>query len=168
MRLFASALILHLLSLLTVSASAAASWMTSEKLQQIIDSQDLQKLVDSSESAAEGETAAADWSSIDPGLEFTRVQTDPKYTPAFDSAVARFAEQTNDAQTNTSTVNSLSCAASPYEEYEEYQLAWRYLGFAIDCTYMGQYNSHQRGRKMKSDDATGTACPRVLLYAVVR
>jgi hypothetical protein len=141
--------------------------MTSEKLQQIIDSQDLQKLVDSSESSsAEGETAAADWSSIDPGLEFTRVQTDPKYTPAFDSAVARFAEQTYDTQTNTST--PLSCAASPYEEYGEYQIAWRYLGFAIDCTYMGQYNSHQRGRKMKSNDATGTACSRVLLYAVVR
>jgi hypothetical protein len=167
MRLFASALILHLLSLLTVSASAAARWMTSEKLQQIIDAQDLQKLVDSSESAAEGETAV-DWSSMDPGLEFTRVQTDPKYTPAFDSAVARFAEQTYDTQTNTSTVHSLSCAASPYEEYGEYQIAWRYLGFAIDCTYMGQYNSHQRGRKMKSNDATGTACSRVLLYAVVR
>jgi len=158
-------------------AAGDASSTRAQKLQDIIDSQDLQKLVSSSSSSQIGdmeetEVEDTEWSSIAQGLEFTRVNIHEKYTPAFHTAVSRFAQQAAESSssydtllTNTSTVNSLNCAASAYQEYQEYQLAWRYLGFAIDCTYYGQYNSHHR--HMKSDDATGTACSRVLLYAVV-
>ena len=58
-----------------------------------------------------------------------------------------------------------------YDEYDEYQQAWRMLGFIIDCheqnlrSYDDDNNSHDNGDE---DEGTGQGCYRYVMWAAVR
>lgn len=60
---------------------------------------------------------------------------------------------------------------SPYEngmlstgtEWNSYQLAWRLLGYYVDCNQ----NGNKKNRNLKDDGGGGDACTRYVMYAVV-
>ena len=84
--------------------------------------------------------------------------------------------------TSTTTTTSASSSAyklSPFVEgesdYDEYQQAWRLLGFMIDCddqvtNWMTDdwYQQNGQNREGSGDQGTGDMCTRYVLWAAVR
>jgi hypothetical protein len=63
---------------------------------------------------------------------------------------------------------------SPYENgmqnsgtyWSSYQLAWRLLGYYVDCSQKG--NQDKKNRHLKKEDEGNGGCTRYVMYAVVR
>jgi hypothetical protein len=109
------------------------------------------------------------WASVTEEYQFVRASTDPKFDGATDEAVTRFLEDAAEGQSSSSNHYSqyLKTTGTGFEysanaEYEQYQLAWRFLGLSIDCSITSSQNdSHD------DEDGDDESCARVLLYAVV-
>jgi hypothetical protein len=67
-----------------------------------------------------------------------------------------------------------SFGVSPYENgmqnsgiyWSSYQLAWRLLGYYVDCNQKG--NQDKKNRDLKKEDEGNGGCTRYVMYAVVR
>lgn len=52
-------------------------------------------------------------------------------------------------------------------DYDEYQQAWRLLGFMIDCNSVPADYDNQSGSQSQDEDATDQGCARYILWAAV-
>jgi hypothetical protein len=52
-------------------------------------------------------------------------------------------------------------------EYDEYQQAWRFLGYMIDCQQQGDDDDYRRNLSGSYDGGTGKGCKRYVLWAGV-
>ena len=59
--------------------------------------------------------------------------------------------------------------AEGISEYDEYQQAWRFLGYMVDCNARNSDddNNHDGGGSNSFDGGTGEGCKRYLLWAAV-
>ena len=53
------------------------------------------------------------------------------------------------------------------DEYDEYQQAWRHMGFIVDCYPMVDDDYYQNGGSGSGDQGTEDACARYVLWAAV-
>jgi hypothetical protein len=114
------------------------------------------------------------WQSLNPEVEFIPAEgVDPRL-------VRRFLEQGNDeyaAQEEEEEEHVVNSAwASIYktetfaygnEEYDEYQQAWRLLGFIIDCNPMVDDDYYANEGGGSGDQGTEDGCARYVLWAAV-
>lgn len=114
------------------------------------------------------------WMSISPNIKFKATKGNDDYNNIIKSstneAIDRFLSSSidgsdyDDSNTNvyTSGLESLD------EYYDSYQLAWRLLGFFVDCTYGD--NEDNRRRKKRSlnnnEDESEKVCKRMVMYGV--
>jgi hypothetical protein len=79
-----------------------------------------------------------------------------------------------DHATNEAVRRLLDNGVSPYENgmqnsgtyWSSYQLAWRLLGYYVDCNQKG--NQDKKSRDLKKEDEGNGGCTRYVMYAVVR
>ena len=110
------------------------------------------------------------WQSLNPDVEFIPADgIDPRL-------VRRFLEDEGSSSEQTSVPASMSKSwASIYdvepfatgeEEYDEYQQAWRLLGFIVDCNPMVDDDYYDNGHGSQ-DHGTSDGCARYVLWAAV-
>jgi hypothetical protein len=109
------------------------------------------------------------WQSLNPDVEFIPAEgIDPKLWQRFlDQAEEEgSAAATNaGASSKVSSIYSVESFAHGGEEYDEYQQAWRLLGFIIDCNPMVDDDYYAGG---SGDEGTQDGCARYILWAAVR
>ena len=78
------------------------------------------------------------------------------------------AEEEVDLTNNDDDVYSIQPFENGISEYDEYQQAWRFLGYMIDC-HAGSDDDDWNGRRDlgSGDDVTGEGCARYVLWAAV-
>ena len=71
-------------------------------------------------------------------------------------------QDSSDMNVYTSGLESLD------EYYDSYQLAWRLLGFYVDCNYGDNNDNRRKKRKLDNkDDENAGICKRMVMYGVV-
>lgn len=114
------------------------------------------------------------WQSLNPDVDFIPAEgVDPKL-------LQRFLEQegggeADESETSTATnaamnsklanIYKVESFAYGADEYDEYQQAWRLLGFIIDCNPMVDDDYYAGG---SGDEGTEDGCARYVLWAAVR
>jgi len=80
----------------------------------------------------------------------------------------------DDSTTNQNRQNNPQYRVQPFVEgvsdYDEYQQAWRLLGFMIDCDDMSSYgnnNNNNGGGGSHDENDTGLGCSRYVIWAAV-
>jgi hypothetical protein len=107
------------------------------------------------------------WQSLNPEVEFIPSDgIDPRI-------VRRFLEQ-NDASSSRVTgsenldyVYNVEPFAYGVDNYDEYQQAWRLLGFIVDCNPLVDDDYYGGGGSGSGDQSTEDACARYVLWAAV-
>lgn len=95
------------------------------------------------------------WVSLDEQTEFLQVLDGELGRKLADSAAASSSNNINPYATQAFVDGE--------DEYDEYQQAWRYLGFMIDCD-----SSNDDDGSGSYDGGTGEGCNRYVVWAAVR
>jgi hypothetical protein len=98
-------------------------------------------------------------------------QPDTSFLPT-DEALQRYLDETTSGTAQWDGYNPYS--VQPFVEgmgdYDEYQQAWRMLGFMIDCnqvSYASYGNNNNQNHHSGSGDTTSDGCARYILWAAV-
>jgi hypothetical protein len=86
-----------------------------------------------------------------------------------DDTLQRYLEDTSSGSAQWDGYNPYS--VQPFVEgmgeYDEYQQAWRMLGFMIDCNQVSYANYGNNNNNHRSGDSTSDGCARYILWAAV-
>lgn len=114
------------------------------------------------------DNAGEKWQSLNEGVEFIPSDgVDPQL-------VRRFLEQGNYAEEEDSNrmsgmedIYDVEPFAYGVDEYDEYQQAWRLMGFIVDCNPMVDDDYYGNGGSGSGDQGTEDGCARYVLWAAV-
>jgi hypothetical protein len=118
------------------------------------------------------------WQSLNPDVDFIPAEgVDPKLLQRFleqEGGEANYYDMEDESETTATNAAMNSKLANIYkvesfaygaDEYDEYQQAWRLLGFIIDCNPMVDDDYYAGG---SGDEGTEDGCARYVLWAAVR
>jgi hypothetical protein len=103
------------------------------------------------------EDTSNNWISLDQETEFLQV---------LDGKAARRLDSTSSEGSSTVNPYATQAFVDGEHEYDEYQQAWRYLGFIIDCD--SSNDDDDRSGSGSYDGGTGEGCNRYVVWAAVR
>ena len=110
---------------------------------------------------------ADNWVSMSDGVEFLPVLKSEKNDGDADrqNAAARLLEQTTGSY-NVNDPYSIQPFVEGMSEYDEFQTAWRLIGFMIDCSAPFQDDDgHQSSHHSRDEEVTESGCARYVLWA---
>jgi len=87
-----------------------------------------------------------------------------------DDTLKRYLEETGSGTWETYNPYSVQPFVEGMGNYDEYQQAWRMLGFMIDCnqvSYAKYGNNNNNNRKHSNDGSSSTGCARYIIWAAV-
>jgi hypothetical protein len=112
------------------------------------------------------------WQSLNPDVEFIPAEgIDPQLWQRFlDQAEGEESESATNAgmSSKMTSIYNVESFAHGGVEYDEYQQAWRLLGFIIDCNPMVDDDYYAGGGSGSGDKGTQDGCARYVLWAAVR
>jgi len=107
----------------------------------------------------------------DAGEKWQSLNQDVEFIPADGidrRLVQRFLEQEESdysGMTGMESIYDVEPFAYGVDEYDEYQQAWRLMGFIVDCNPMVDDDYYQNGGSGSGDSGTEDACARYVLWA---
>ena len=120
------------------------------------------------------ENAKEKWKSLNKDVEFIPADgLDPRVVHRFleqgdyYSAAEEEEEEEYGGMSGMEQVYDVEPFAYGVDEYDEYQQAWRHMGFIVDCYPMVDDDYYQNGGSGSGDQGTEDACARYVLWAAV-
>lgn len=114
------------------------------------------------------ENAGEKWQSLNDRVEFIPADgVDRKLLQRFldQSEYSQTEEQAYGGMTGMESIYDVEPFAYGVDEYDEYQQAWRLMGFIVDCNPMVDDDYYQGGGSGSGDQGTEDACARYVLWA---
>lgn len=118
------------------------------------------------------ENAKGKWKSLNKDVEFIPADgLDPRVVHRFleqgdyYSAAEEEEEEEYGGMSGMEQVYDVEPFAYGVDEYDEYQQAWRHMGFIVDCYPMVDDDYYQNGGSGSGDQGTEDACARYVLWA---
>ena len=113
------------------------------------------------------------WMSVTPNIKFKPTNTNSMdeniIKASTNEAIDRFLTSVDGYDYEDNNMNVYTSGLESLDEYyDSYQLAWRLLGFYVDCNYGDNNDNKRKTRKLNNNnDENEGICKRLVMYGVV-